>query len=94
MGAKVRMALVVIGMVNDFTERTVGHKRVRACKKCLAEAVLPEKASAPVCPSCGGKTKAPRAFLVKKEEVSSDMASVDGIRSYLIAQLIEIPTVE
>jgi len=70
-----------------------GCKKVWRCKKCLTDVVLPAKSRASQCPACGSKTTSLLVPLVKKGKMISDQTDVDKIRSYLIGQLIEIPTV-
>lgn len=71
-----------------------GRKQVWRCKKCATDVVLPARTSAPSCPACGSKTKALLVPLVVGGKVVSDQTFVDRTRSYLMAQLIEISTVE
>ena len=69
-----------------------GRKEVWRCVQCLLEYVVPERAPAPLCRKCGGKTQRMLERLLEKGRVIGSLPSPDTIRENVIHQLANLPT--
>ena len=69
-----------------------GRKEVWRCVQCLLEYVVPERAPAPLCRKCGGKTQRMLERLLEKGRVTGSLPSPDTIRENVIHQLAKLPT--
>ncbi len=67
-----------------------GRKEVWRCDKCLREYVLPDKAAAPSCSECQGKTKLMLLPLLERGQLSKALPSPDKIRQLVLQQLGKI----
>jgi len=64
-----------------------GRKMVWRCDDCLIEKVTVATATAPKCPSCGGKMRKLLAPLLSKGRLSKTLSSADHIRERVLGQL-------
>ena len=69
-----------------------GRKEVWRCVQCLLEYVVPERAPAPLCRKCGGKTQRMLERLLEKGRATGSLPSLDTIRENVIHQLAKLPT--
>ncbi len=67
-----------------------GRKQVWRCNKCLREYVLPEKAAAPSCSECDGKTEPMLLPILERGRLSKALPSPDKIRQLVLQQLGKI----
>ncbi|UCC33135.1 MAG: nicotinate phosphoribosyltransferase, partial [Candidatus Bathyarchaeota archaeon] len=64
-----------------------GKKQVWRCPECLADTVLPFKASSQKCPICGNKTEPMLKPLVKDGEIVAELLKPKEIREYVLQQI-------
>ncbi len=64
-----------------------GKKHVWRCDNCLLEYVTPEKAPAPSCSRCKGKTRPMLLPLIEKGRISKALPGPDTIRQLVLEQL-------
>jgi nicotinate phosphoribosyltransferase len=67
-----------------------GRKMVWRCDDCLTEKVTGATATAPDCPSCGGKTRKLLVPLLSKGQLSKALPSAEHVRETVLGQLARL----